>query len=153
MKDRINDIITNYKLTPTEFADKIGVGKSNISHILSGRNNPSLEMVKRILSEFPNINSDWLIFGVGQMLKVKPSGPTQQNMMLDFVEKEDNVIHDTDEGTKTNNVDTNVKEFLKVDVEEDRNVSENNKQSKISKIIIYYTDNTYESFDPSNKPL
>ena len=69
MISRILLILKTQNLSSSQFADEIGVQRSSISHILSGRNNPSLEFVMKILKRFPDINSDWLIFGKGSMYK------------------------------------------------------------------------------------
>ncbi|MEE4177248.1 MAG: helix-turn-helix transcriptional regulator [Bacteroides sp.] len=66
---RIQKIIQLKKLTSSGFADKVGVPRSTISHILSGRNNPSLEFVQKVLDSFPEIRTEWLIRGDGHMLK------------------------------------------------------------------------------------
>ena len=50
-------------LPAASFAEKIGVQPSSISHILSGRNKPSLEFIQKILAQFPNVSADWLITG------------------------------------------------------------------------------------------
>lgn len=63
MKDRIKEIMIENRLTAARFAEKIGVPKSGISHILSGRNNPSLDYISKILDVFPYIDSEWLILG------------------------------------------------------------------------------------------
>lgn len=60
---RIISIIEDSNLTNSEFAEKIGVPKSTISHLLSERNNPSLDIVSKISSTFNDITSDYLIFG------------------------------------------------------------------------------------------
>lgn len=54
-------------LNPTQFADEIGVQRSSISHILSGRNNPSLDIVTKILNRFKEVDSNWLILGKGSL--------------------------------------------------------------------------------------
>lgn len=69
MKDRIQKIISAENLTASKFADIIAVQRSSISHLVAGRNQPSLDIVKKILKSFPKINSDWLIFGEGNMYK------------------------------------------------------------------------------------
>ncbi len=69
MINRILLILKTQNLSSSQFADEIGVQRSSISHILSGRNNPSLEFVTKILKRFPEINSDWMIFGKGSMYK------------------------------------------------------------------------------------
>lgn len=69
MKERIEAIIQHERLTPSQFADAIGVQRSGISHILSGRNKPSLDFLNKLLERFPHISGDWLITGHGLMLK------------------------------------------------------------------------------------
>ncbi len=69
MKDRVQTLIKALNFTAAQFADEIGVQKSGISHILSGRNNPSLDFVQKILARFPEINLEWLIMGKGAMMK------------------------------------------------------------------------------------
>ncbi|NVO18269.1 MAG: helix-turn-helix transcriptional regulator [Bacteroidetes bacterium] len=67
MKDRIILLIKAKNYTAAQFADEIGVQKSGISHIISGRNNPSLDFVQKILQRFPEVNMDWLIMSKGPM--------------------------------------------------------------------------------------
>jgi transcriptional regulator with XRE-family HTH domain len=62
---RLQKIIDFYSLSAASFADKIGVQRSSISHILSGRNRPSLEFVMKVLSSFPEVNLYWLLNGTG----------------------------------------------------------------------------------------
>ncbi len=63
-------------MSPTAFADSINVNRSSVTHIFSGRNQPSLDVAKKILNAFPEISSDWLILGTGSMLRgeTSPSG-------------------------------------------------------------------------------
>ena len=65
MKDRIAHIIRAKNLTAAEFALRLGIQPSNISHLLSGRNNPSLDFVKKLKETFPEYSLDWIIFGRG----------------------------------------------------------------------------------------
>lgn len=69
MLDRILKIMDYNKFTPSEFADALEIDRSRLSHILNGRNKPSLEIVMKILEKIPEISSDWLLFGSGNMLK------------------------------------------------------------------------------------
>ncbi|MBW6498724.1 MAG: helix-turn-helix domain-containing protein [Bacteroidales bacterium] len=69
MISRIQKIIQLKKLNSSAFADQVGVPRSTISHILSGRNNPSLEFVQKVLDTFPEIRTSWLVRGEGHMLK------------------------------------------------------------------------------------
>lgn len=69
MLERIQLILKVKNMTASQFADKIGVQRSGISHILSGRNQPSLDFITRILNVYPDINPEWLIHGAGKMIK------------------------------------------------------------------------------------
>ena len=66
---RLEKIMFYYGLSASSFADKIGVQRSSISHILSGRNKPSLEFVMKVLSPFPEIDLYWLLNGKGEFPK------------------------------------------------------------------------------------
>ena len=61
--DRIKKIISSNGLTSSSFADKIGVPRSSISHVLSGRNNPSLDLIIKILQSFDGISANYLLSG------------------------------------------------------------------------------------------
>jgi transcriptional regulator with XRE-family HTH domain len=67
MIERIQLILKTKNISASRFADEIGVQRSSISHILSGRNNPSLELVQKILKRFPDINIEWIMNGKGSM--------------------------------------------------------------------------------------
>lgn len=67
MLKRIELILQTQNLTVSQFADRIGVQRSALSHVLGGRNNPSLDFVTKILRTFPEIRSQWLLFGEGKM--------------------------------------------------------------------------------------
>jgi transcriptional regulator with XRE-family HTH domain len=69
MKDRILKFINKESISPAHFADEIGVQRSSVSHILSGRNNPSFDFIQKILDRYKNLNSEWLIMGLGDMYK------------------------------------------------------------------------------------
>lgn len=67
MKDRILQFLTSEKISPAEFADKIGVQRSSMSHILNGRNYPSASFIQKMLQAYPMVNSRWLMIGEGKM--------------------------------------------------------------------------------------
>lgn len=69
MINRINLLLRAKNITSRTFAEEIGVQPSGMSHILSGRNNPSLDFVTKVLRRYPEISTDWLIFGKGEMLR------------------------------------------------------------------------------------
>ena len=88
MNSRIQLILKTKNISASKFADEIGVQRSSISHILSGRNNPSLDFIQKILKRFPDINSDWILTGKGSMY-LEPD-------LFNIIEE-----HKTDKGTQT----------------------------------------------------
>lgn len=74
MNDRIKRFMDYKGLSPSEFADAIGVQRSNITHVLHGRNKPGFQFISKMLETFSEINAKWLITGEGQMLMENQSG-------------------------------------------------------------------------------
>jgi len=67
MNERLKIWMYSEGLKPSHFADKIGVNRATISHILSGRNKPSIDFLQKLLEVYSNLNSNWLITGIGYM--------------------------------------------------------------------------------------
>src|SRR4028118_1887147 len=61
INDKIKQILIDKNLTPSYFADEIGVQRSSISHILSGRNRPSFDIIQKIIRRFPDLGYDWIL--------------------------------------------------------------------------------------------
>lgn len=166
MKDRIKLIMNNEQLSPSAFADKLQLGRAVISHILNGRNNPSLDVVTRILSKIDYINPDWLITGKGNMYKPGYNGQTSAGEI--FTLHQDSFVNAQPDLFSQNLISQpntkNETEYKKENIVQE---AENEAESiftqqviykkapdrKISKIIIYYSDNTFETFNADNKPL
>ena len=67
MINRINLILRAKNITARQFAEEIGIQPSGMSHIMGGRNNPSLEFVTKVLRRYPEIDANWLLLGKGEM--------------------------------------------------------------------------------------
>lgn len=72
MKERILEFLKSENKSSAQLAEEIGVQPSGISHILSGRNNPSLDFVLKMLEKYPYLSSEWLLFGKGTIYKETP---------------------------------------------------------------------------------
>ncbi len=97
---RLQEIIDYYNLSASSFADKIGVQRSSISHILSGRNKPSLDFVMKILSSFPEVDLYWLLNGKGTFPKT--TSTKEQKNTLSFKE---NYVNDALETSHSKDID------------------------------------------------
>ncbi len=162
IKDRLLKIIASEGITSAAFADAIGVQRSSISHIVSGRNKPGLDFLQKILNSFPKYNAEWLVMGIGDIYKP----PTQSNLFggnSDADKEElqpDIVADDSSEGTNAliEGVHTELNKKTDVINEEDRPsygnvVSQNsvNKRldvKKIEKIVIFYDNKTFSEYYP-----
>jgi transcriptional regulator with XRE-family HTH domain len=154
MKTRIKKIIDFEQVTASKFADIIGVQRSSVSHILSGRNNPSLEVIQKILSAFSNLNTDWLILGEGQMFKnpnlQQQTFFTEPEIMLQnsSVSKENMStidIHKTENVFKINEN----QEYEKSEKDEKQIHKDETKLKSTEKIIIFNSDRTFIEYSPS----
>ena len=88
MRERIKEIIEREGMAQSQFADYIGVNRPTLSHILAGRNNPSMEVVMKIHHKFPKINVLWLLDGVGaydgDAVADYPQASWRENRMAEF---------------------------------------------------------------------
>lgn len=148
MKDRIKKIMEIEHLSPTQFADRLQINRAVISHILNGRNNPSLDVVTKILGEMNYINPEWLLNGNGSIYK--------EGIDPDTIAKEPDLFHQDTTEQGMSKVEMNhaqemaIKElpFKMKDTDEKRVASHRECEKKITQIIIYYNDNTFETFIP-----
>jgi transcriptional regulator with XRE-family HTH domain len=146
MVDRIQLILKSKNLSSSQFADEIQVQRSSVSHILTGRNKPSLDFISKILTSYPEINSDWLLFGKGQMIKKteseknilqKPIPSTNDNKSPILENSgEINFNEEIPENIKTRNKLPEAKAEMKI----------RTNPSKIEKIIVFYEDKSFEEF-------
>ena len=114
--NRIKKVISDNNLSNSEFAEKIGIPKSSVSHLLSERNNPSLDVIIKISEIFEDISTDYLIFGYESNKEI-PSEPL--NNLFDNINKESSEDYVKD----SNN---NIKSIILI--------YENNKFEQIDKI-------------------
>lgn len=137
MKDRIAHIMRAKNLKASDFATLLGIQPSAVSHILAGRNNPSLEFVKKIKETFPEYNLDWIVFGTGPMTLSEPFRDS-------FKEALKNTISDGEDSS----VDVDPTS-TKPDVPSPSALPLSNLiNSDIKSIIVLYNDGTFENFDP-----
>ena len=86
MKDRINQFLAHESISPAEFADKIGVQRSSVSHVLNGRNYPSAAFIQKMLSSYKALDPRWLLLGEGTMFEVQ-SVQAKEPQILQFSEE------------------------------------------------------------------
>ena len=135
MKDRIAHIIRSKNLTAAEFALRLGIQPSNISHLLSGRNNPSLDFVKKLKETFPEYNLDWIVMGSGPITVSEPFAES-----LPQVKESDSIVSpeldvDYSKGTLFGQPKL-------AEQHQEQTILQQN--PFLQKIIMVYSDNTFE---------
>ena len=128
MKERIQEIIHNERLTSTRFADLIGVQRSSISHVISGRNNPSLDFMQKVLQKFNYVNPEWLLFGTGEMIRKEfAANAKAKPEIAESEQQQEKSVHF--EAIKTT-----------------PKMQDSGK--RIHKIVVFYSDNTFDEYAP-----
>jgi transcriptional regulator with XRE-family HTH domain len=79
MIERIREVINYSQLSAASFADTIGISRSGLTHLLTGRNQPSLDVAKKILAKYPEISTEWLIMGMGEMMRPEAEATPEVN--------------------------------------------------------------------------
>lgn len=175
--DRIRTIMESENMTPARFADHLEIGRAVVSHILNGRNNPSLDVITRILSKMPQISPEWLLTGESSMYKnaiSQQENVTTQKQIQSLPDlfsqlkedRSDSVSSDVSaQELQKNRVEnpinqpnsTEAKEYRNHEIVESPKIStqeiineriiyKETLPKKIKQIIIYYSDNTFETF-------
>ena len=130
-RERIEKLMKSMNLWARQFASEIHVQPGTISNMMGGRNNPSYEVIKRIMERYPTLNPEWLIAGRGEMWRTEPG-------------KEPGLFDNQapDPGTPARR---------SAQKEEPQVVAA--PQKKIKNIVVYYTDGTYQEFRDTGMPV
>lgn len=133
MNTRLKQFLSAENITQSQFADSINVVRASVSHVLSGRNNPSYDFIKAIMSSYPQLNIEWLIFGKGKMYKEK-----SEEILLFSDELTDN-----EPETVPCQPADDIQFYAKP--ESDLHIPSNEPQKrKVKKVIILYDDDSYQ---------
>lgn len=160
MKHRLETILASEKMASSKFADILGVNRSSISHLLSGRNNPGLDFLQKVLVKFPHINPDWLLLGQGAMYrnaKSDAAAPINPNL-FDKVPNEEakapkqpKIELNKEPEQESPNLITEPKEDVPNDLKKDRNIySETILPKEAERIVFFYADGTFDTYTPNN---
>lgn len=127
---RLNKIMEYYDLSAASFADKIEVGRSSISHLLSGRNKPSLDFVMKIVKAFPEVELYWLLNGKGDFPKKKKGD-------ISTPEAKGHSRQSPVEDLFSSPASSPVQEQL----------TQPASSKRIKKVVILYTDGTFDAYE------
>ena len=139
MQEQIQEILRREELSSSQFADKIGVQRSSVSHVISGRNKPGFDFINKILDSFPGINAEWLITGLGEMYKQRRTaaelfeGPFSETSPA----KDEPTLSAKLETSTYRNKDENTGRVEKVEKAE---------MKQVERVIVFYTDKTFREY-------
>ncbi|WP_455591623.1 helix-turn-helix domain-containing protein [Bacteroides sp.] len=150
IKDRIKIIMERENMAPGAFAESIHIQQSTLSHILNGRNNPSLDVIMKIHQRYSDIKLEWLLYGEGNMTaeqQLSSASPTPSDYIPSLFDE--NPIIASNEPSEAKNrkemalgmPKNDTKEIVKQEI---RYIER--PPRKITEIRIFFDDNTYETF-------
>ncbi|MCX6254544.1 MAG: helix-turn-helix transcriptional regulator [Bacteroidia bacterium] len=143
MKERLMEFLKVENKSSAQFAEEIGVQPSGISHILSGRNNPSLDFVLKMLEKYQFLSTDWLLFGKGSMYK---------DIKMQTLFDDNNAFHLDEDSKQVRNEphksETEIQDVRKDNQTNDTVISIKNKTSAVVKIAWFYDNNSFEEYFP-----
>ena len=140
MKERILEFLIKENKSAAHMAEEIGVQPSGISHILSGRNKPSLDFVVKMLEKYKFLSSDWLLFGKGNMYR----DVAVQNL---FKESDSEAVNDDGR----NVLDADNHKDIKENLLEKTSFKNQKEESTVEKIVWFYSDNSFRAFLPGGE--
>ena len=140
IKDRVLSLINREKLSSSKFAEIIDVQRSSISHIISGRNKPSLDFIQKVLEKFPNLNPNWLVTGNGAMYF--ESAQSKIDFSSDVLKENEN--------SKKNEIEEEKNQLQNTTINSEKNLQKKTTSRKIEKIIVFYDDNSFETLNPNS---
>jgi transcriptional regulator with XRE-family HTH domain len=168
LSDKIELLIKKKQMSSSQFADVLGIPRSSISHILSGRNKPSLDVVQKILTAFPEVSAEDLLFE-DRILSVSatklPATPSAQEILpltnlFDAPNDtaSESIKNNLPESTivrsnlrrSTKEVNLGSSQTSNDSVSENAPTSTRSLQKKIERVIIFYTDGTFTESKPSD---
>jgi transcriptional regulator with XRE-family HTH domain len=147
MKERLLQLIDLEHLTPSKFADLIGVQRSSVSHILSDRNKPSFDFLQKTLKTFPGLKADWLMLGDGPMYEQmgRESGDLFSQDVPETLDEPYSEAQDLPE-TDSSPVEPPISEVVDYqDIKEDLP----DKSRRVVQVMLLYDDDTFVTYKPS----
>jgi transcriptional regulator with XRE-family HTH domain len=139
MKERILEFLRNENKTSAQFAEEIGVQPSGISHIISGRNNPSLDFVLKMLEKYPYLSTEWLLFGKGTMYRDQHYGSLFDVPVEDAVTPSVFKTSDHTDKEIRNRAEMN-------ESHDEKNADYVDDNTVVEKIAWFYADGTFEEY-------
>ncbi|MFV8269531.1 helix-turn-helix domain-containing protein [Flavobacterium sp. GT2N3] len=148
---RLEIILDYYSLNASSFADKISVQRSSLSHLLSGRNKPSLDFILKIVEVFPDVDLYWILNGKGIFPKNSEQFDKKENSGAPVVRQ--NSIPPSATETISGNLFSEIKIPNTIPELESKKIENQNSihepySSEIDKIVIFYKNGTFKSYLP-----
>lgn len=144
MKERLLEFLRQENKTSAQLAEEIGVQASGISHILSGRNNPSLDFVLKMLDRYKFLSVEWLLFGKGTMYR-----DSEMQSLFGSEETGSALISSSDQKVVNSYFSENKGESDNIVNSERLPVKESGNE-QVVKIVYFYADNSFREYFPRN---
>ena len=145
-REKLIKIMETEGLSARQFAEEVGIQAGTISNIVNGRNNPSMDVIQRVLNRFRTISCDWLVLDVGPMYR--PNGAAVEQALFDVKPLEVTPLQgrfaDGSLPLATERVAVPESEAYARPVSEGKGGKIVEVHKEITRILIFYTDGTFE---------
>ena len=149
MKEKLRILIQNENLTASKLAEILEIKPAGISHILSGRNNPSFELICKIVNKFPQVNPYWLLGDAENMYNETPSNTKVADLASESVGLFGKVGVDSEKRVQVQDVqDARNRTSESSATAQLMSVENLGFGSEVERIIVIYKDKSFESFNP-----
>ena len=159
MEDRIKKFMDFKGISPSELADSIGVQRSNVTHVLKGRNKPSFQFIEKMLQIYPELNAKWLLLGTGPMV----DSPIKSRSLFDQIidETPASAAKQKSEQAKPeipivekpivelNDTTTPSVSAEKIEIQNDLKDQFFSSEKPIERLIVFFKDSTFKVYNPS----
>lgn len=153
MNKRLQQFLTVENITQSQFAERIGVAKASVSHILAGRNRPGFDFIESMANYYPSLNLEWLITGKGKMFKGQEPQPPAQEIISQPSDNAKSPARKEDNGQLFDSHEPNLFSEAAEEIDNKRQTTSDSpsapkpEQPRIKKILIFYDNGTFKEIE------
>lgn len=142
LNEKIKQILTDKNISPSYFADEIGIQRSSVSHILAGRNKPSLDIVQKIIRRFPELGMEWILDDV-ELPIVNPEPQLIREQSSVITKRDDEPVRSE---LREKNIFDQLTGYANLPELKNERTQEKQAEKKIERVMLFFSDGTFQEF-------
>ena len=142
LNDKIKQILVDKSISPSHFADEIGVQRSSISHIIAGRNRPSLDIIQKIIRRYPDLGMDWIMDDEDMYEETPVANPYVSRSKAQNIPPKSSQGSVSDSSLQKQSTNDRLHENHRLPTEPSLPLK------TVERILVFYTDGTFKQYTP-----